>query len=205
MSDLLTDGGSAVTARGLVWDIIPNSIPDKSSYSEAGSGIGMFRTNLTDLEANKTYCIRTYAVNKADTSYSKEIIKSTFPLMPPMLNNTTHQSPNSFRISWQAAAFVKSYEVDVSQFKNFSSTTKTDSTLSDFSERNRTLGWIFSDQHNFSNLISGKDAPSLELTEKESFTEVSTLSGSAKNLICWVNIRTDRSAILIIECLSNGS
>lgn len=62
------DGGSAVTARGIVWAEYYD--PTTSDHTLAsGSGTGEFSMILSGLEKGKTYYARSYAVNSAGTAY----------------------------------------------------------------------------------------------------------------------------------------
>ncbi|MEI8202318.1 MAG: FISUMP domain-containing protein [Bacteroidota bacterium] len=70
------DGGLVVTARGVCWSTSHNpTIAD--SYSEDGSGMGIFSSNLTGLSPCTTYYVRAYATNSLGTSYGNEISFST--------------------------------------------------------------------------------------------------------------------------------
>lgn len=67
-----SDGGAAVTARGVCWSTTPSpTISD--SKAEMGSGIGSFTCSLTGLTPHKTYYIRSYATNSVGTSYGDEL------------------------------------------------------------------------------------------------------------------------------------
>lgn len=62
------DGGSVVTARGIVWaEIFDPTTRDHTLAS--GSGTGVFTVTLGGLEKGKTYYARSYAVNSAGTAY----------------------------------------------------------------------------------------------------------------------------------------
>ena len=68
---VISDGGSAVTARGVCygksWD------PDISGLkTEDGAGVGDFSSSLTGLESNKKYYVRSYATNSRGTEYGSQ-------------------------------------------------------------------------------------------------------------------------------------
>ncbi|NQX38005.1 hypothetical protein SAMN05421820_10113 [Pedobacter steynii] len=70
---VVSDGGTAVTARGLVWsstNVLP-TIADQVSVE--GQGVGSFKSILGSLSEGPTYYVRAYATNKAGTSYSAEV------------------------------------------------------------------------------------------------------------------------------------
>ena len=67
------DGGSSVTARGIVWSTYPTPLVTLSTKTMDGSGIGSFNSTLTSLTPNTTYYARAYATNSAGTGYGNEI------------------------------------------------------------------------------------------------------------------------------------
>lgn len=73
-ADVALDGGSAVTARGIVWSIYTSPSLDKfDGKTEDGTGTGGFTSGLTGLISGTTYYVRAYAVNSVGTSYSSEV------------------------------------------------------------------------------------------------------------------------------------
>lgn len=83
--NIISDGGSRVTARGVCWSktIYPTIIDSKTSD---GLGIGTFSSNLTNLQS-ATYYIRAYASNSAGTSYGNQISFKT--LSTPTIETIT--------------------------------------------------------------------------------------------------------------------
>jgi hypothetical protein len=69
--NITADGGSPVTARGVVWNTSATPTLADSTTSD-GTGTGAFVSNLTNLMAATTYYIRSYAINSADTAYGNE-------------------------------------------------------------------------------------------------------------------------------------
>jgi len=72
--NILSDGGSPVTARGVVWSTSPNPTISLSTKTSDGTGIGNFSSNLSGLSSNTTYYVRAYATNSVGTSYGNELI-----------------------------------------------------------------------------------------------------------------------------------
>ncbi|MBU6158436.1 MAG: fibronectin type III domain-containing protein [Bacteroidetes bacterium] len=68
-----SDGGSPITARGIVWSTTPNPTIALTTKTSDGTGTGAFASNLTELVANTTYYVRAYATNGAGTSYGNEV------------------------------------------------------------------------------------------------------------------------------------
>ena len=64
------DGGALVTQRGVVWDTTSGPTVEDSKTSD-GSGSGTFVSHVTGLIPGKSYFLRAYAINKADTAYGE--------------------------------------------------------------------------------------------------------------------------------------
>jgi len=71
-----TDGGSAVTVRGVCWSASPNPTVANAHTSD-GSGLGAFTSSITGLTANTKYYVRSYATNSVGTAYGNEISFTT--------------------------------------------------------------------------------------------------------------------------------
>jgi len=73
-----SDGGAAITIRGVCWSTSPNPTTS-NNVSSNGAGIGSFTSSLTGLTANTTYYVRAYATNSAGTGYGNELSFITQP------------------------------------------------------------------------------------------------------------------------------
>lgn len=71
-----SDGGGAVTARGLCWATATNPTTAGSKTSD-GAGNGNFTSNMTGLLPGTLYYVRSYAVNPAGTAYGNELTFTT--------------------------------------------------------------------------------------------------------------------------------
>ena len=70
--NVISDGGSTVTKRGICWAKTHN--PDLSKdHSQVGSGTGAFSDVISNLEVGTTYYVRAYATNQRGTSYGQEV------------------------------------------------------------------------------------------------------------------------------------
>jgi hypothetical protein len=75
-SDITSDGGAAITTRGFCWSTKPMPIP-ADNKTEAGSGTGTFKGNITGFKQGTAYYVRAYATNTAGTAFSNQVIIST--------------------------------------------------------------------------------------------------------------------------------
>ena len=70
------NGNVSVTARGICWSTKQNpTIEDDKTID--GSGVGIFTSNLSNLERNTTYYVRAYATNEVGTAYGEEVTFTT--------------------------------------------------------------------------------------------------------------------------------
>ncbi len=68
--NVFADGGSAVTARGVVWGTSTNpTITSNTGITTDGTGVGTFTSSITGLTENTTYYVRAYATNANGTEY----------------------------------------------------------------------------------------------------------------------------------------
>lgn len=85
--NVISDGGSSVTERGICWstDPAPSITGNKTSD---GTGTGSYSGHMTDLSPNTTYYVRAYASNSAGTDYGDTISFSTVPVQLPVLTTS---------------------------------------------------------------------------------------------------------------------
>lgn len=74
--EVATDGGSPVTARGVVWATTANPVLGANQTTN-GTGTGAFSSPLTGLLPGTTYFVRAYATNTTGTVYGEEFTFST--------------------------------------------------------------------------------------------------------------------------------
>ena len=75
------NGGSEVTARGIVFGIAENpTIADGKTTD--GEGLGEFVSSLADLNGNTIYYVRAYATNSAGTAYGPQVTFTTLVDLP---------------------------------------------------------------------------------------------------------------------------
>jgi uncharacterized protein (TIGR02145 family) len=75
--NISSDGGSAVTARGICWNTAPNPTIALNTKTSNGTGIGSFISSITDLIPGTLYYARAYATNAAGTAYGTQLSFTT--------------------------------------------------------------------------------------------------------------------------------
>ncbi len=85
--EITSDGGSAVTDRGVCWSTTAN--PTTADFiTNNGSGTGVFTSSITGLSANTTYHLRAYATTLHGTSYGSDLTFTTTILLSDIDGNT---------------------------------------------------------------------------------------------------------------------
>lgn len=95
--NITSDGGTVITARGIVWSTSQNPTTANSKTTD-GIGIGNFTSSITQLLANTSYYVRAYATNSSGTYYGNQVVFTT--------TATTSSSNNSFFAKLDGANFV---------------------------------------------------------------------------------------------------
>ncbi|MDP4821252.1 MAG: SUMF1/EgtB/PvdO family nonheme iron enzyme, partial [Saprospiraceae bacterium] len=86
--DVISDGGSAVTERGLVWDTATAPTVDDDKDVDGGSGLGTYTSALDSLDPGVTYYVRAYAINANGTSYGRAFSFTTPAILPTVQTDT---------------------------------------------------------------------------------------------------------------------
>lgn len=76
-----SDGGFAVTKRGVCWSKTADPTLD-DDFTNEGSGVGEFTSAIKNLTENTTYYIRSFATNQTKTSYGEQFKITTLDGMP---------------------------------------------------------------------------------------------------------------------------
>lgn len=69
---IVSDGGAAITARGIVWSTITNPTINLNTKTTNADGIGQFSSALTNLVPGTVYYVRAYATNNVGTEYGDQ-------------------------------------------------------------------------------------------------------------------------------------
>lgn len=98
-----SDGGAAITAKGVCWSLSPSPTVSLPTQTNNGSGIAPFSSTISNLSPNKTYFVRAYATNIAGTNYGNEISFTTLANLPTFsqLITTSNVTSNSLSVSSQ--------------------------------------------------------------------------------------------------------
>ncbi|MDP4819438.1 MAG: formylglycine-generating enzyme family protein, partial [Saprospiraceae bacterium] len=81
--NVVSDGGAAITARGVVWSTAPSpTVAD--NVTTDGTGTGIFASTLLPLTPVTTYYVRAYATNSIGTAYGNEVSFETLPGTPDL-------------------------------------------------------------------------------------------------------------------------
>jgi hypothetical protein len=74
--NITADGGTPVTARGVVWSTNPEPTLN-DNFTVDGAGTGSFTSEMTGLNFDTTYYVRAYATNAVGTTFGNERTFST--------------------------------------------------------------------------------------------------------------------------------
>jgi len=77
MSEVMSDGGSPILARGVVWSTLPEPTVALLTKTSEGTALGMLTSTITGLTAATTYYVRAYATNANGTGYSLDVMITT--------------------------------------------------------------------------------------------------------------------------------
>ncbi|MBN2350456.1 MAG: hypothetical protein JXJ22_16590 [Bacteroidales bacterium] len=75
-SNIISNGGEQLLAKGVCWSLSPNPTIDDDTVNN-GTGSGLFNSLIKGLLPNTTYHVRAYAVNSVDIDYSNDITVTT--------------------------------------------------------------------------------------------------------------------------------
>jgi hypothetical protein len=118
--DITNQGGSAVTARGCVWNTTGNpTLEANDGMTSDGSGAGVFSSMLTGLAERQTYYVRAYASNSQGTGYGDEV-SFTSRMMPPG-NGLDFDGFNDMAASFNAVAPAIGDELTLEAWVQFDS------------------------------------------------------------------------------------
>ncbi|MFZ9939102.1 MAG: FISUMP domain-containing protein [Bacteroidia bacterium] len=95
---ILSDGGSAATARGVCWSRSPSPTTGASTQP-MGQGTGSFNATVAGLDSVTLYYVRAYGINSVGTSYGSEISFTTLARVPVLTTTSISQITQSTALS----------------------------------------------------------------------------------------------------------
>lgn len=75
--NVTSDGGGAITDRGICWATTANPTTANFTYSNGAGTTGAYTSPLTGLNPSQLYYVRAYAINSAGTAYGNEVSFTT--------------------------------------------------------------------------------------------------------------------------------
>jgi uncharacterized protein (TIGR02145 family) len=85
--DISNNGGAEITAKGICWSTSENPTITNTHTSD-GTGTDGFVSDMTELLQGTTYYVRSYATNKAGTSYGNQVSFTTTIASTAILTTT---------------------------------------------------------------------------------------------------------------------
>ena len=109
--NISSDGGSAISARGVCWSTEQDpGIADSKTID--GFGTGGYKSNISGLYGGRTYYVRAYATNGAGTGYGASISFTT-SVNPEIPKDMAFVHAGSFRMGAMAGDSAYSNELPV--------------------------------------------------------------------------------------------
>ena len=117
--NVTNDGGSPITARGVVWGSSSNPTIINNNLTNEGVGTGTFTSSISGLIPGQTYHIRAYATNIAGTAYGNDISFTTIGvdttslriISPP--DSIYIDYPRYTTVIWNSLPSVSYYRLEV--------------------------------------------------------------------------------------------
>jgi hypothetical protein len=117
-----TDGGAAITERGIVYSTSPNPDIISGVRIPMGAGLGGFSGTVSGLASNQTYYVRAYAINSGNiVGYGNQVSVVTTLAAPSQIspsNNATLPCCNQW-FNWTTVSGATSYELQISKSSTF--------------------------------------------------------------------------------------
>ncbi len=93
--DISSEGGTSISARGVVWSTNNSPTIALSTKTADGIGIGIFMSTMSELAPSTTYFVRAYASNSLGTAYGNEVSFTTVTDLPTLTTTLARSSSSS--------------------------------------------------------------------------------------------------------------
>ena len=118
--NISSDGGTAITARGVCWSTRSTPTVALTTKTTNGSGTGSFISNISGLATGTLYYVRAYATNSSGTVYGNEVSFTTLATpSTPVSSAATNITQTGFSANWNASSGATGYYLDVSTSSTF--------------------------------------------------------------------------------------
>lgn len=87
--NVTSNGGAAVSERGICWNTTGNPSLENGENIQGGSGLGEFTVELTGLESGTLYYLKAYAMNTVGIAYSDQFDVNTVDLPAVSISSVT--------------------------------------------------------------------------------------------------------------------
>ncbi|HEX5153802.1 MAG TPA: sulfatase-like hydrolase/transferase [Parafilimonas sp.] len=191
------NGGSTVTASGVVWSTNPNPEVSSSRHTSTGVILGAFSASVQGLASDTTYYIRAYATNFAGTVYSNQL---TFkPMAPPVATAATTIDSVKFTANWEFYP-GSNYRLDISTSPTFTKMA-TRKTTEGFNNGVISLtGWTISNNVVANTTEFNIASPSLEFTTSGAQVVTQQFPSPVTQLSFWIKgLNTSKAGSLLVE------
>ena len=107
---ITSDGGSAITAKGVCWATTANPTVGTGNFTSDGTGTTAFVSNITGLAGSTTYHVRAYATNLIGTSYGTDVSFTTWVAAPYALFQDVGYGWVAY-VAADGSGFIVSYDI----------------------------------------------------------------------------------------------
>jgi hypothetical protein len=197
-SSIGINGGSTISASGIVWGKQHKPVLSPGNHTSENSYSGKFLSFINELNANTTYYVRTYATNKAGTSYSKEIVVVT-PPAAPVCTHATNIKNTRFVANWNTINSADNYRIDVSKRPLFYVPTPASLTQGFDSGEVSVGDWILDKELVVDTVTFGKASPSIVFRNSNRHIISEQYNGPATKLSFWIKGYNKNSGSLVVE------
>ncbi|MFT3751684.1 MAG: hypothetical protein QM800_02020 [Paludibacter sp.] len=107
---ITSDGGSAITAKGVCWGLSSNPVLGVGNFTNNGTGTASYVSNITGLTGNTAYYVRSYATNSVGTSYGPQQTFTTWVQAPYTLGQNLGYGYCAY-VAPDGSGFIVSYDI----------------------------------------------------------------------------------------------